>query len=92
MAEAAGSSIAAAIAAEDENTAMQIMVSGSARLAERLHAKGRIQGVIVLGGTMRTDLALDLCSALPLGCRSMWCPRSAFRPCCRRNAFRPMSR
>ncbi|MES2915359.1 MAG: Tm-1-like ATP-binding domain-containing protein [Pseudomonadota bacterium] len=67
VAEAAGSSIAAAIAAEDENTAMQIMAAGSARLAARLCAEGRIQGVIVLGGTMGTDLALDLCSALPLG-------------------------
>lgn len=67
VAEAAGSSIAAAIAAGDENTAMQIMAAGSARLAARLHAEGRIHGVIVLGGTMGTDLALDLCSALPLG-------------------------
>ena len=67
VAGAAGSSIAAAIAAEDENTAMQIMAQGSATLAAKLHAEGRIQGVIVLGGTMGTDLALDLCSALPLG-------------------------
>ncbi|MBN8629930.1 MAG: Tm-1-like ATP-binding domain-containing protein [Rhodobacterales bacterium] len=67
VAEAAGSSIAAAIAGEDENTAMQIMALGSSRLAAKLHAEGRIQGVIVLGGTMGTDLALDLCSALPLG-------------------------
>ena len=67
MAEAAGSSIAEAIAAEDENTAMQVMATGSARLAAKLHGEGRIQGVIVLGGTMGTDLALDLCSALPLG-------------------------
>lgn len=67
VAEAAGSSIAAAIAAEDENTAMQIMATGAAKLAAGLHAEGRIQGVIVLGGTMGTDLALDLCSALPLG-------------------------
>lgn len=67
VAEAAGSSIATAIAAEDENTAMQIMARGSAALAARLHGEGRIQGVIVLGGTMGTDLALDLCSALPLG-------------------------
>jgi uncharacterized protein (UPF0261 family) len=67
VAEAAGSSIAAAIAAEDENTAMQIMAAGSATLAARLHAEGRIHGVIVLGGTMGTDLALDLCAALPLG-------------------------
>ena len=43
------------------------MATGSARLAAKLHAEGRIQGVIVLGGTMGTDLALDLCSALPLG-------------------------
>lgn len=67
VAEAAGSSIAAAIAAEDENVAMQIMAQGAAALAARLHAKGRIDGVIVLGGTMGTDLALDLVSALPLG-------------------------
>lgn len=67
VAEAAGSSIADAIAAEDENTAMQIMARGSSRLAARLHAEGRIHGVVVLGGTMGTDLALDLCSALPLG-------------------------
>jgi uncharacterized protein (UPF0261 family) len=67
VAEAAGSTIAAAIAAEDENTAMQIMAAGSATLAAKLHAEGRIDGVIILGGTMGTDLALDLCSALPLG-------------------------
>lgn len=67
VAEAAGSSVAAAIAAEDENVAMQIMAQGSARIAARLHAEGAIHGVVVLGGTMGTDLALDLCSALPLG-------------------------
>ncbi|MCA3449506.1 MAG: Tm-1-like ATP-binding domain-containing protein [Rhodobacter sp.] len=67
VAEAAGSSIAEAIAAEDENAAMQIMALGSARLAARLHFEGAIHGVVVLGGTMGTDLALDLCSALPPG-------------------------
>lgn len=67
VAEAAGSSIAAAIASGDENTAMQIMATGSARLAAGLHAEGRIQGAVVLGGSMGTDLALDLCAALPLG-------------------------
>lgn len=67
VAEAAGSTIAAAIAAEDENTAMQMMATGAATLAARLHGEGRIQGLIVLGGTMGTDLALDLCGVLPLG-------------------------
>jgi uncharacterized protein (UPF0261 family) len=67
VAEAAGSSIAAAIAAGNENTAMQIMAAGSAALAAKLHTERRIQGAVVLGGSMGTDLALDLCAALPLG-------------------------
>ena len=67
VAEAAGSSIKDAIAAEDENFAMQVMARGSAALALRLHQEGKFDGVIVLGGSMGTDLALDLCSALPLG-------------------------
>lgn len=67
VAEAGEASIAAAIAAGDENTAMQIMARGSAALAATLWSEGRFDGVVVLGGSMGTDLALDLCSALPLG-------------------------
>jgi uncharacterized protein (UPF0261 family) len=67
VAAAAGSSIAAAIAAENENIAMQIMAQGSAALSRALFDQGRFDGVIVLGGSMGTDLALDLCAALPLG-------------------------
>ncbi|WP_071672930.1 Tm-1-like ATP-binding domain-containing protein [Nioella nitratireducens] len=67
VAEAGGSSIKVAIASGDENTAMQIMARGSAMLTARLWAEGAFDGVVVLGGSMGTDLALDLCSALPLG-------------------------
>ncbi len=67
VAEAGGSSIAAAIASGDENQAMQIMAKGASLLAARLHRKGVFDGMIVLGGTMGTDLALDVASALPLG-------------------------
>ena len=67
VAEAAGSSIASAAASGDENEAMQIMARGAASLAARLHANGEIDGVILLGGTMGTDLALDVCQSLPLG-------------------------
>jgi uncharacterized protein (UPF0261 family) len=67
VAGAAGSSIKAAIDSGDENTAMQIMAAGSAKLTGRLHAEGRIDGMIALGGTMGTDLALDCARALPLG-------------------------
>ena len=46
---------------------MQAMARGAAALAARLHREGRFDGVLVLGGSMGTDLALDLCAALPLG-------------------------
>ncbi len=67
VAEAGGSSIQAAIDSGNENTAMQIMAAGSAAKALQLYQAGQVHGVIVLGGTMGTDLALDLCSALPIG-------------------------
>lgn len=67
VAAAAGGSIQAAIDSGDENIAMQIMARGAAAKALDLYRAGRIDGVIALGGTMGTDLALDLCAALPLG-------------------------
>lgn len=67
VAKAAGSSIQLAIDAGDENKAMQIMAAGSVKLSRALYADGVFDGVIVLGGTMGTDLALDVTAALPLG-------------------------
>ena len=67
VAEAGGSSIQEAIDSGDENTAMQIMAKGGSVLARKLHTQGKIDGVIILGGTMGTDAALDICQALPLG-------------------------
>ena len=67
VAEAAGSSIQAAIDSDDENTAMQIMARGASQLAAQMQAAGQFDGVVVLGGTMGTDAALDICQALPLG-------------------------
>ncbi len=62
-----GSSIQAAIDSGDENHAMQIMAKGASLLAARLQTEGAFDGIIVLGGTMGTDLALDVTSALPIG-------------------------
>ena len=67
VAQEGGSSIESAIASGNENHAMQIMAKGAALLTARLFTDGRFDGMIVLGGTMATDLALDVCSALPLG-------------------------
>ena len=80
VAESGGSSIEAAIGAGDENTAMQIMGSGAAAKALELYRAGSIHGVVVLGGTMGTDLALDLCAALPLGVPKYVVSTVAFSP------------
>jgi uncharacterized protein (UPF0261 family) len=67
VAEAGGSSIQAAIDSGDENTAMQIMARGASALTTQLHAEGKIDAMLALGGTMGTDLALDCAQALPMG-------------------------
>ncbi len=80
VAAEAGTTIAAIIAAEDENIAMQAMARGAAALAARLYREGRFDGVLVLGGSMGTDLALDLCAALPLGVPKYIVSTVAFSP------------
>jgi uncharacterized protein (UPF0261 family) len=67
VAAAAETSIEAIASLGDENAAMTQMAAGAARIALGLHAQGRIHGVLALGGTMGTDLALDVTNALPLG-------------------------
>jgi uncharacterized protein (UPF0261 family) len=67
VAEAAGSTLQKIGASGDENTAMTTMAQGAARLAAQMCAAGRIDGMLALGGTMGTDLALDVAAALPLG-------------------------
>ena len=80
VAEAAGSSIQAAIESGDENAAMQIMAHGAAAEAARRHGEGEVDGIIILGGTMGTDLALDVCQALPLGVPKYIVSTVAFSP------------
>ena len=67
VAAAAGTTLEQAAASGEENSAMRTMACGAALLAAQLQAQGRIDGVLALGGTMGTDLALDVANALPLG-------------------------
>ncbi|WP_198087361.1 Tm-1-like ATP-binding domain-containing protein [Variovorax sp. E3] len=67
VAEAAGTALEAVRDCGDENRAMTVMARGASVLAAQLHAAGRIDGMLALGGTMGTDLALDVAEALPLG-------------------------
>jgi uncharacterized protein (UPF0261 family) len=67
VAEAAGVTLRQVIDSGDENTSMVLMARGATALATRLRAEGRIDGMLALGGTMGTDLGLDVANALPLG-------------------------
>jgi len=80
VAEEGGSTIQAAIDSGDENHAMQIMAYGASMLAARLQREGVFDGMIVLGGTMGTDLALDVAAALPLGVPKYIVSTVAFSP------------
>jgi uncharacterized protein (UPF0261 family) len=67
VAAAADTTIAAVIASGDENSSMTLMARGAARLTRQLYDQDRIDAMIAIGGTMGTDLALDVALALPLG-------------------------
>lgn len=75
-----GSTIQTAIDSADENRAMQIMAKGASLLALRLYTEGSFDGILVLGGTMGTDLALDVTAALPLGVPKYIVSTVAFSP------------
>lgn len=64
---AGGHTLADATAGGDEMSAMTMMAGGAAVLSRKLFDEGRIDGVLALGGSMGTDLALDVALALPLG-------------------------
>lgn len=67
IASAAKTTIRQIIDSGDENSAMALMANGAANLVRNLHGEGKVDGIIVLGGSMATDLALDVAAALPVG-------------------------
>jgi uncharacterized protein (UPF0261 family) len=67
VAAAAGATIAEICALGDENAAMTRVAGGAVNLTQHLFAAGKVQGMIALGGSMGTDLALDVAASLPLG-------------------------
>jgi uncharacterized protein (UPF0261 family) len=67
VAAAAHTTIDVIASSGDENSAMSLMAVGAANLARDLADHDAIDGVIAIGGTMGTDLALDVAQALPLG-------------------------
>ncbi|NIZ13153.1 Tm-1-like ATP-binding domain-containing protein [Phaeobacter sp. HF9A] len=64
---AVGETIDGLIALGEEGEAFEKMSAGAALMTRRLYDAGRFDGMIALGGTMGTDLALDCAQALPIG-------------------------
>ena len=89
VAAAAGTTIEKIIALGDENLAMTKMAEGASALTLRLYREGRIQGMIALGGSMGTDLALDVADALPLGVPKYIVSTIAFSPVIQIERFSP---
>lgn len=67
VAQAAETTIERIAESGDENSAMSLMALGAKRLARRLFDSGDFDGMLAIGGTMGTDLALDVAQALPIG-------------------------
>ena len=67
VAEAAGLTIRQVAELGDENLAMTRMAEGAVKLALERYRDGEVHGILALGGTMGTDLALDVTAALPIG-------------------------
>ncbi len=80
VAKAGGKSIQQVIDSGDENSAMQIMALGAGSLAKANYEAGKFDGVVILGGTMGTDLALDVCKSLPMGVPKYIVTTVAFSP------------
>ena len=80
VAAAAGVTLSQVMASGDENSAMRLMAQGASRLVQQLHRQGQIDGLLALGGTMGTDLSLDVASSLPLGVPKLVLSTVAFSP------------
>ena len=80
VAAAAGSSLEAIASLRDENEAMITMAAGAVRIARELHATGTVHGVLAIGGTMGTDLALEVTAALPVGLPKLIVSTIAYSP------------
>ena len=80
VATAAGTSNADIIALGNEHEAMVVQAEGAARLAAEFKARGEIDAMLAIGGSMATDLALDVANALPLGMPKCIVSTIAFSP------------
>ncbi|MGZ4394606.1 MAG: Tm-1-like ATP-binding domain-containing protein [Gaiellaceae bacterium] len=67
VAEAVGADVHALAAAADRGAAVERMAEGAAAVVSRLHAEGRLDGILGLGGSGNSALVTHAMRALPVG-------------------------
>jgi uncharacterized protein (UPF0261 family) len=67
VAQAAGASVGELAAAGDRGAAVETMARGAATIVRRLHAEGRLDGLIGLGGSGGSSLISHAMQQLPVG-------------------------
>jgi uncharacterized protein (UPF0261 family) len=67
IAEAAGAELAELVAAGDRGAAITAMARGAAEVVRRLHAEGRLDGILGLGGSGNSTIVAEAMRALPVG-------------------------
>lgn len=67
VAAEAGETIQGLIDLGEEGEAFERMSAGASAMTLKLYQGGKVDGMVALGGTMGTDLALDCAQALPIG-------------------------
>ena len=64
---AAGGDLARLVSGDHKDEAMQTMAAGLAAVVQKLHAEGRVDGIISMGGSGGTSIATSAMRALPVG-------------------------
>mgnify|MGYP006278081563 FL=1 len=67
VAEAGGSSLEEIHASPERSRITNITIDGASRIAKELHAQGKVDGVIGLGGSTGSLMATEVMRALPFG-------------------------
>ncbi len=67
VAQAAGAEIGQLVAAGDRGAAVETMSRGAAAIVGRLHAEGRLDAIVGMGGTGGTSLVTHAMQQLPVG-------------------------
>jgi uncharacterized protein (UPF0261 family) len=67
VAEAAGADLAGLAAAGDRGAAIAAMARGAAAVVRRMHAEGKVEGVLGVGGSGNSTIIAEAMRALPVG-------------------------